>query len=286
MLKFHLLKGERFVIHFDIPLEDTIALPSEVKDFWNLLKNRGKCLFEYEENALVAISGEVNSLLTALSEVLPQEKTTEQRKMFKEILARNNVIDKEGLQVNFHQNPFDTPERYWRFIFNQGHFVDYFLNRINWFVAPQNEYVTSFPLHVDLESASTCNMNCPMCYRDGLKETGQMEMDLFQKAVDECAEHDVYSIRLSWRGETLTHPKIKEMISYATARIKNVSFLTNAFYLDEEMVRCFVESGVSYVAVSFDGIGETYEAIRHPAKFQENYQRLANLQAQKIKHKL
>jgi radical SAM protein with 4Fe4S-binding SPASM domain len=47
------------------------------------------------------------------------------------------------------------------------------------------------------------------------------------------------------------------------------------------MADCFIECGVSYIAVSFDGIGETYEAIRHPAKFSENNQRLAYLQERK-----
>ncbi len=74
---------------------------------------------------------------------------------------------------------------------------------------------------------------------------------------------------------------IKEMISYSSARIKNVSFLTNAFFLDTEMIDCFIASGLSYVAVSFDGINKTYESIRHPAKFDENYQRLANLKDRK-----
>ena len=149
-------------------------------------------------------------------------------------LLKRDIIQKEGLKVNFHQNPFDTSCRYWNFILNQGSFADYFFNRINWYAGPKNGYITPFPLHVDIETASTCNMSCPMCYRDQLKDTGQMDFDLFKKAVDECAENNVFSIRLSWRGETLTHPRIKEMIAYATHKIKNVSFLTNAFFLQIE----------------------------------------------------
>ena len=59
-----------------------------------------------------------------------------------------------------------------------------------------------------------------------LKNTGQMDMKLFKKAVDECAMHNVFSIRLSWRGEPLSHPKIKEMIAYATGKVRNVSYIS------------------------------------------------------------
>jgi radical SAM protein with 4Fe4S-binding SPASM domain len=71
------------------------------------------------------------------------------------------------------------------------------------------------------------------------------------------------------------------MIAYATRRIPNVSFLTNAFYLDDDMIDCFIENKVSYISVSFDGLGEVYEKVRHPAKFEENYNLLARLKEKK-----
>lgn len=194
-----------------------------------------------------------------------------------DLLTAGQSVRDHGLQVNFHQKPFDSPRRYWNFILDQGHFAGYLFNRLGWFAAPVNRVVTSFPLHVDIETASTCNMNCPMCYRRMLKDTGQMDPALFRRIVDECAAEKVFSVRLSWRGEALTHPRIKELIAYACERIPNVSFLTNAFYIDEAMARCFVECGVSYVAVSFDGIGATYEKVRAPASFAENRARLRQL---------
>jgi radical SAM protein with 4Fe4S-binding SPASM domain len=201
-----------------------------------------------------------------------------QDQLFDVVLQQSDGRAQEGLEVNFHQKPFDQPDRYWRFILNQGDFFEYLLNRLYWYLAPKNGVVTRFPLHVDIETANTCNMNCPMCYRDRIKEIGRMEFDLFCKAIDECAGENVYSIRLSWRGEPLTHPRIKEMIAYATKRIANVSFLTNAFYLTEEIIDCLVTHQVNYVAVSFDGIGSVYESIRHPAKYVESREKLADLQ--------
>jgi radical SAM protein with 4Fe4S-binding SPASM domain len=214
---------------------------------------------------------------TFIENALPGKDAAFQLEVLDRLFESGGVEQGEGLQVNFHQNPFDTPERFWRFHLSQGNFTSFVFNRVNWYMAPKNQITTPFPLHVDLESASTCNMNCPMCYRRGLKETGQMDMELFKKLVDECAAEGVFSIRLSWRGETLTHPRIKEMIAYACERIPNVSFLTNAFFIDEGMAECFIDCGVSYVAVSFDGIGEIYEKVRAPASFEENRLRLERL---------
>lgn len=194
--------------------------------------------------------------------------------LLRNAFAGQGIKQDERLHIDFHQKTFDTPQRNWLFILNQGAFNEWVLNRINWSLAPTYRLVAPFPLHVDIETASTCNMNCPMCYRDMLDETGQMDMELFTKIVDECERNGVYSVRLSWRGEALTHPRAKEMIAYAAKRIPNVSFLTNAFYVEQDVADCLIENGVSYVAISFDGIESIYEAIRAPAKFQENRDRV------------
>jgi radical SAM protein with 4Fe4S-binding SPASM domain len=245
------------------------------------LKSARGIHFSWDKNALQGFAIQLADWDRFIKTVLSPNEYLVQKDIFTQLTNQDTMQQGDGLQINFHQNPFDTPERYWNFILKQGNLVDYFFNRISWYLGPKNAIVTPFPLHVDIESASTCNMNCPMCYRDQLNDIGQMDIDIFKKAVDECAAYEVYSIRLSWRGETLTHPQIKEMIAYATSKIKNVSFLTNAFYVDEEMSACFIENGVSYVAVSFDGIGEIYEAIRHPAKFEESYKKLATFRDKK-----
>jgi radical SAM protein with 4Fe4S-binding SPASM domain len=110
---------------------------------------------------------------------------------------------------------------------------------------------------------------------------GQMELPLFKKIVDECARHGVYSVRLSWRGEPLTHPDIKEMIRYSTERIENVSFLTNAYYLFDDMIDLLIDSQIAYISVSFDGLKEIYNQIRRPAIFEESFQKLKRLQERK-----
>jgi radical SAM protein with 4Fe4S-binding SPASM domain len=283
MLKFHVdPQGDRFVIRFDVPAVSEVMQHDGFSALTGYFARRADCRLEYDErHALIGIAGDMVSLLAVVDETLGPNAAAAQRKIIEQVSRSGHPDAGSGLQVNFHQNPFDTPLRYWRFILNQGYFIDYFYNRINWYIAPKMGYVTDFPLHVDLESASTCNMNCPMCYRHQLKDTGQMEMALFRTTIDECAASGVFSVRLSWRGETLTHPRIKEMIAYATKRIKNVSFLTNAFYLEDEIIDCLIDNRLSYVAVSFDGIEKVYETIRHPALFTDSYHRLERLKDRK-----
>jgi len=263
---------------FDLPLPQGGAEHPEFAAFMGCFVGQGGWAHRSDEG-IDFLSIDLGGWMEFIGETLDERDARFQMEVLDQLLASGGMELGKGLQVNFHQNPHDTRERYWNFILNQGHFTKYFFNRVNWDMAPRNRIVTRFPLHVDIETASTCNMNCPMCYRSGLKHTGQMEQELFERVVDECQAQGVYSIRLSWRGETLTHPRIKELIDYACKRIPNVSFLTNAFYIDKGMAQAFVESGVSYVAVSFDGIGKTYEKVRAPAKFEENRSRLARLKA-------
>jgi len=275
---------KNLIIRFDMPIPKICMAHPELAHLTASVESLGKGLLDHTpEGELAGMRLSPGHIQSLTANLLEPGEAASQNSLFEKLFSSQIMEKKQGLDINFHQKPFDTKERYWNFILNQGHFASYFFNRLAWFLGPSNEFVTDFPLHVDLESASTCNMNCPMCYRDQLSHTGQMDVDLFKTAVDECAHHHVFSIRLSWRGETLTHPRIKEMIAYACAKIKNVSFLTNAFYLDEDMVDAFISSGLSYLAVSFDGVGDIYEKIRHPAKFDENQGRLLRLMEKRRK---
>jgi len=85
----------------------------------------------------------------------------------------------------------------------------------------------------------------------------------------------VFSIRLSLRGEAFIHPDVLEMLAYAKEKgIREVSSLTNLLAMDEDMFRRLVELELDWLTVSFDGLGETYERIRKPAKFRESYQKI------------
>ena len=157
----------------------------------------------------------------------------------------------------------------------KGHFIPYIWNRVRWHIFPRLHLAGSYPDHVDLELSSSCNMVCPMCYTvtELFKREvphRSMDFDLFRKVVDELASNNVYSIRLSWRGEPTLNKHFMDCVRYAKQRgIREVDSLTNALRLTPAMFEELVDMQMNWLTISFDGTGETYEEIRKPAKFHE-----------------
>lgn len=179
--------------------------------------------------------------------------------------------------INKGQFTLDTAERAALFEKNRGFGCEreYAENRRQWSEYPRSGHVADYPLHVDVELASICNLRCPMCYTisDEFRKKVNakiMDVDLFKRVVDECAAGGTYSIRLSFRGEAFLHPRIVDCVRHAKAAgIREVSTLTNGVRIDERMFTEMMEAGIDWITFSVDGIGEIYENIRRPAKFDE-----------------
>ncbi len=187
------------------------------------------------------------------------------------------------IPINKGQVTLETPEREAEFEKIRGFGVEeaYAENRRDWTQFAKNMFVSDYPLHVDLELASICNLKCPMCYTntDEFKQKVNatlMDLELFKKIIDEIGDK-VYSIRLSFRGESFLHKKIIKCIRYAKDKgIKEVSSLTNGLRLDEGMFKEAMDAGLDWLTISFDGLGETYENIRRPAKFERSLEKIKN----------
>ena len=207
-------------------------------------------------------------------------------KLTPSIEIREEKEKKEYVPVNKGQFNLDTDERELLFEKNRGSddpegYKEY---RREWFENPKTKTLKPYPLHVDVELASICNLKCPMCYTitQQFKEkvnTKLMSWELFTKIIDEIGPAGVYSIRLSLRGESFLHKRIIDAIQYAKDKgIKEVSTLTNGVKLDEEMFKKIMDAGIDWITISFDGINETYERIRKPAKFARSVEKIANYQ--------
>ena len=162
----------------------------------------------------------------------------------------------------------------------RGHTLSYLRNRAIWYYFPRFHILTDFPNHVDLEISSACDLKCPMCYTQTtefkqLVKKQFMDFELFRSLVDECVRYKAYSIRVSLRGEPFLHPEVIQMIRYAkNAGIKEVASLTNNYRLNPEMFEQAMKAGLDWLTVSFDGLGETYERVRKPAKFEESVSKI------------
>ena len=138
--------------------------------------------------------------------------------------------------------------------------------RQQWTERAKTQSIRDYPLLVDIELASICNLKCPMCYTisDTFRQavnTTKMEWDLFAKIIDEIGGK-VPAIRLSLRGEATLNKNFVECIRYAKSKgIKEVSTLTHGFKLNEKFTAEIIEAGIDWITISVDGLNETYMAL-------------------------
>ncbi len=185
-------------------------------------------------------------------------------------------------RVNIDNFSIGPRSRTWMWTLKRRHPVAFLKNRYQWYAYPKKNKVPHFPLHIDFEASSACNLSCPMCWRfkPGYDETklGNMTFELFKKGVDECVKHNLYSIRLSWRGECTVNPKLADMIAYAKRKgISEVSFITNGYKLEGDFAKEVVMAGVDNITISVDGLYEEYDRVRSPITFEGIVKRIKNL---------
>ena len=189
------------------------------------------------------------------------------------------------MPINKGHFDLEDPERLAAFSANlaAGWEAEYAEYRQNWVDRPNLREVADYPLLVDLEMASRCNLKCPMCptVTDGFVQKrvlpfkrGLLDFALAKRIIDEIAGK-VPALRLSWVGEPTLHPRLVDTIRYAKERgIREVSFLTNGTKLHLPYFEKLVEAGVDWITVSVDGMGEAYNRIRKPLKFDETLAKL------------
>lgn len=164
----------------------------------------------------------------------------------------------------------------------EGWEEEYRKYRQNWVNYPEIQYISDFPLLVDLELSTLCNLHCPMCYTitQEFKQKVNaclMDWELFTKIIDEIAGK-VPAIRLSLRGEPTIHPKFIECVEYAKKKgVREVSMLTNGSKLSNSFFRKMLNAGIDWITVSVDGLADMYESIRKPLKFDETLCKLQDI---------
>ena len=128
------------------------------------------------------------------------------------------------------------------------------------------------PFALSIEPTTSCNLRCPECpsgLRSFTRPTGMLEVELFQKALDDCSKDLIYLI-LYFQGEPYLHPNFHNMVSLAKSRKLYVATSTNAHYLTDEHARATVESGLDRLIISLDGTDQsTYESYRIGGKIEK-----------------
>jgi len=197
-------------------------------------------------------------------------------------------VEERYIPINKGHFDLDTPERTAAFSekLARGWEHEYAEYRRLWVELAKNRELRDYPLLVDLELSSKCNLHCPMCYtitEEFLSKVDRkyMEFDLYKKIIDEVAGK-VFAIRLSLRGESTLNRDFIEAIAYAKQKgIREVSTLTHGKKFTGEYLRKAVAAGIDWITISIDGTGETYNRIRHPLTWEETLARLKEIKALK-----
>lgn len=166
---------------------------------------------------------------------------------------------------------------------------DYKNYRKKWCEYPEKKYVSEYPLLVDIELSTICNLKCPMCYTISdefgkLVEKKLMDFNLYKKIIDEI-KGKVPAIRLSLRGESTIHPDLIKCVHYAKeSGIPEVSMLTNCSLMEPEFFEKLLLAGIDWITVSIDGQGVVYEKIRYPLKFEDTLKKIKLMKEIKLKY--
>ena len=161
------------------------------------------------------------------------------------------------LRDGLHFASLQTPKR----VLNAAKvFTSFYISR--WLNKPVH---SGFPISLSVEPTTSCNLRCPECpsgLRQFSRPTGMLEESLYKKVIDEVASHTPYLI-FYFQGEPYLHPKFLDMVRYARTKKIYTATSTNAHYLKEDVAKRTVESGLSRLIVSMDGVTQdVYEQYR------------------------
>jgi radical SAM protein with 4Fe4S-binding SPASM domain len=136
------------------------------------------------------------------------------------------------------------------------------------------------PLHIMIENTNACNYHCSFCPHENMRrEIGFMDMRLYKKIMDECAELRIEYVDIHQFGEPLMDPDFTKRVAYAKSKgIKFVTTNTNGLLLREDLARKLVDAKLDQIIISLDAATkETYRKVRPPGKLEVVERNIKNL---------
>jgi len=156
----------------------------------------------------------------------------------------------------------------------------YFLSR--WTNRPM---VAPAPIAISVEPTTVCNLKCPQCPTGAgtlLRSKGTMELSLFQTIIDQLSPA-TFIVNLYLQGEPLLNPVIGEFIRHAHGKRLYTILSTNGQLLDRSTAKKLVNSGLSKIIISLDGVTEqSYAAYRVGGSLQKVLEGLEILRQEKL----
>ncbi|MEW6219285.1 MAG: radical SAM protein [Thermodesulfobacteriota bacterium] len=125
-----------------------------------------------------------------------------------------------------------------------------------------------FPILIDVEPSSACNLDCLFCARQVMtRPPAMLPLAVLKQVVDEMRRHRPTSLRFSGWGEPTLNPEIVEFVRYARASGILVHLTTNATLLSRELGLALLQAGLNKIKFSLQGLtAREYERMRRPRR--------------------
>jgi MoaA/NifB/PqqE/SkfB family radical SAM enzyme len=116
--------------------------------------------------------------------------------------------------------------------------------------------IAGMPWSISVEPCGLCNLQCPECPVGAgvLTRNGdRMTTTLFTKIVTDAGPRLLW-VNLFFQGEPMMNPHVHEMVTEATKRHLYTCMSTNGHFLSEKRCTQLIESRLTHLIVSLDGI--------------------------------
>ncbi|MDD5570017.1 MAG: radical SAM/SPASM domain-containing protein, partial [Bacteroidales bacterium] len=169
-----------------------------------------------------------------------------------------------------------------RFLNLSANLLSYFISSL--FKKPVN---IGFPASITIEPTNYCNLKCHECPSGSdllTREKGYIDLNLYKKIIDEIHKKIIY-LTLHFQGEPYSHPKIFELIKYASEKKMLVTISTNGHFLSKENAAKTIESDLDKIIISLDGTTQkSYSAYRKGGSLEKVIEGIENIV--KVKNEL
>ncbi|HOI22021.1 MAG TPA: radical SAM protein [Spirochaetales bacterium] len=131
------------------------------------------------------------------------------------------------------------------------------------------------PRQVSIALTNLCDLTCAHCYAP--KSRDELRFDTIVRWLAELDAHGTLGVGFGG-GEPTLYPDFVRLCNYLARETQlSVSFTTNGHHIDDVLVEG-LRGNVNFVRVSMDGVGATYESIRHRS-FDDLLSRLKHVQS-------
>ena len=144
-----------------------------------------------------------------------------------------------------------------------------------------------YPSFISIEPANYCMLHCPQC-PVGIKSTEErklLDIKTFSSILEKTQKY-VHTMIFHFQGEPLLNSQLSEMIRLARQYKIYTMLSTNGLLMTENLANRLIESGLSHIIISIDGITQTsYETYRKGGKLEDAISAVKLLSEMKKLHK-